>query len=128
MKKYHTFLRRSLSLFFTKSCLFESALLIVLILILFSGCVSTMSVDEAKQVTLSMSEESFVPPPRRIDDIVAVLNEPGQFDREIAEITKANADKLPPDTNDNVTLAEFYLERSRMAKQIGRPKQALEDV
>ncbi len=68
------------------------------------------------------------PPPRRIDDILAVLDEPGQFDREIAEITKANADKLPPDTNDQVTLAEFYLERGEMAKQIGRPKQALADV
>ena len=87
-----------------------------------------MSVDEAKKVTLSMSEESFVPPPRRIDDILAVLDEPGQFDREIAAITQAKADEPPPDTDDHVTLAEFYLERGIMAREIGRPKQALADV
>jgi len=128
MKKHHVFFCRRISRFLINSPSFDAVVFLSLILTLLFACVSTMSVDEAKQVTLSMSEESFVPPPRRIDDILAVLNEPGQFDREIAEITKANADKLPPDTNDNVTLAEFYLERSRMAKQIGRPKQALEDV
>jgi len=107
---------------------FSTVVLLVVILTLFSACAGTMSVDEAKQVTLSMSEESFVPPPRRIDDILAVLNESGQFDPEIAAITKAKADELPPVTDDHVTLAEFYLERGIMAREIGRPKQALADL
>ena len=53
---------------------------------------------------------------------------PGQFDPEIAAITQAKADEPPPDTDDHVTLAEFYLERGIMAREIGRPKQALTDV
>jgi hypothetical protein len=34
-----------------------------------------MTVKEAKQVTVSMGGKSFEPPPRHVDDILAVLNE-----------------------------------------------------
>ena len=128
MKEHHTFFNRRLSRFLTNTPSFDAVVFLSLILTLLFACASPMSVDEAKQVTLSMSEESFVPPPRRIDDILAVLDEPGQFDREIAAITQAKADEPPPDTDDHVTLAEFYLERGIMAREIGRPKQALADV
>jgi tetratricopeptide (TPR) repeat protein len=111
----------------TSALSFSAVVLLVVILTLFLGCAGKMSVDEAEQVTLSMSGESFVPPPRRIDDILAVLDKPGQFDPEIAAITQAKADEPPPDTDDHVTLAEFYLERGIMAREIGRPKQALAD-
>ncbi len=61
-------------------------ILLVLIIVLFTACAEKrMSLKEAKQVTVSMSEKSFVPPPRRIGDILAVLDEPGQFDPEITE-------------------------------------------
>lgn len=36
---------------------------LLVILVLFPACAGKMSVEEAKQVTVSMSGEAFVPPP-----------------------------------------------------------------
>jgi hypothetical protein len=41
-----------------------------------------MSVEEARRVTVSTNKGSFVPPPRRMDDILTLLSQPGQFDPE----------------------------------------------
>ena len=87
-----------------------------------------MSVEEAKKITVAMSAESFVPPPRRIDDILAILDQPGQFDPAVAAKIKAQADALPPDTDNPVTLAMFYKKRGMMAFELGRSKQALADT
>lgn len=87
-----------------------------------------MSIEEAKKVTVSMSKKSFTPPPRRIDDILTVLEEPGQFDLEIIEKHRAIADALPPDAKESVILAKFYYKRGASALEIGRSKQALEDL
>ncbi|MFC1811463.1 CHAT domain-containing protein [Thermodesulfobacteriota bacterium] len=103
--------------------------LLVLILFLFPACVKKkMSLKEAKQVTVSMSEKSFVPPPRRIDDILAILDQPGQFDPEITAKIKAKADASPPDTDNPATLAQFYGERGKNARELGRFKQYIEDL
>ena len=87
-----------------------------------------MSIEEAKQVSVSMSGKSFVPPPRRIDDILAILEEPGKFDLDIIEKHKTVADALPPDTKQSVILANFYYKRGLSALELGRYKQALEDL
>jgi CHAT domain-containing protein len=87
-----------------------------------------MSVEEAKQVTVSMAKETFVPPPRRIDDILAILYQRGQFDPEVAVKIKSQADALPPDTDDSVALANFYKKRGAKAVELGRSKQALDDI
>ena len=86
-----------------------------------------MSVEEAKKVTVSMRKESFVPPPRRIDDILAILAEPGQFDRTVSNKFKAKADKFPPKSGSNRNLAYFYRERGQAALMLYRNNQALED-
>ncbi len=39
-------------------------------LIFFSGCAHEMSLEEAKKVSLSLTDSSFVAPPRTIDDIL----------------------------------------------------------
>ncbi len=88
----------------------------------------TMSLDEARQVTMSMSEKPFVPPPRRIHDILDLLDQPGEFDPEITQIHEEKANAVPPDTRNSVILAEFYLERGDSSRQLGRSKQALEDL
>ena len=97
------------------------------ILILFSACSGKMSLEEAKQVTVSMSEDSFVPPPRRIDDILAVLADPGQFDPVIVEKKKAIANQSPSETKNEEVLANFYFKRGNAAFQIFRLHQALAD-
>lgn len=107
---------------------FPAFLLIFVTIFSFACAEKRMTIDEAKKVTVSMDKESFVSPPRRIDDILAILDQPGQFDPEIAAKIKAQADALPPDTDNPVTLAMFYRKRGMKAFQLGRSKQALEDT
>ncbi|MFH1857975.1 MAG: tetratricopeptide repeat protein [Candidatus Omnitrophota bacterium] len=83
---------------------------------------------EAEQVTVSMSEKTFVPPPRRVDDILSILDQPGLFDPEIIARHKAGADALPPDTGNSAELAQFYLNRGISARELGRSQRALEDL
>jgi hypothetical protein len=55
--------------------------LIVIISGAFFGCApKQMTLDEAKQTTISMRGKSFVPPPRSIDDILNI------FDKEKVKI------------------------------------------
>jgi CHAT domain-containing protein len=112
----------------SKKLSLESILLFSLIFISIAGCagqVSQMSLEEAKQVTVSTSSASgFVPPPRRIDDITAILNQPGKFDARLAEKLKAQANATPPANADS----SFYLERGWAARNIGRDQQALADL
>jgi CHAT domain-containing protein/tetratricopeptide (TPR) repeat protein len=86
-----------------------------------------MTLEEARQVTVSMSGEAFVPPPRRIDDILAILDQPGEFDSEITKKHRAIADASPPKTNNARTLYLFYVKRGQAVMQISRLTQALGD-
>ena len=87
-----------------------------------------MSLKEAKQVTVDMRAEAFVAPPRRVNDILDMLNQPGQFDESITAAIKAKADVLPPDTDNVIKLAKFYQERGVNARELGRYQQQLEDL
>jgi len=116
MDKYKFSFKR----FFPRSSINAIECLTVFVLIFvicfLAGCVEKrMSLKEAKQVTVSMSGESFVPPPRRISDILAVLDEPGQFDPKITKKLIAGADSVPPDINSPAALAFFYKDRCRPA-------------
>ena len=86
-----------------------------------------MSVKEAEKVAISMSKESFVPPPRRIDDILAFLKQPVQLDPIIARKLKTLANMSPPETSSQARLARFYFERGKKAHNLFRQNQALED-
>jgi CHAT domain-containing protein len=87
-----------------------------------------MSVEEAKKVTVKMGSESFSPPPRRIDDILMLLSEPGQFDPKITLRNRAIADKYPPENANDLILSDFYLSRGKAAIRLNRFQQALEDL
>jgi CHAT domain-containing protein len=100
---------------------------LIVILLVFPACTGKMSVEEAKQVTVFMSEEVFVPPPRRIDDILSILEQPGEFDKEITDKHRTIADQQPPKTDNPKKLYPFYVERGQAALQIYRFNQALED-
>ncbi|TET87602.1 MAG: CHAT domain-containing protein [Desulfobacteraceae bacterium] len=100
----------------------------IMILALFPSCAEKrMSVKEAKEVTVSMNGESFVPPPRHIEDIINLLDEQKQVDTEVVERLKARADALPPENASIGYLARFYGRRAFAAWELGRDKQALED-
>ena len=106
----------------------NTACILFIILVLFPACAGQkMSLEEAKKVTVTMGDESFVPPPRRINDVLAVLDQPVQFDQAIVRKFKAVADKSPPQSADNVDLALFFKRRGDAALQLGRLNQVLED-
>ncbi|MBW1803918.1 MAG: hypothetical protein JRJ85_24695 [Deltaproteobacteria bacterium] len=105
-----------------------SILFIALIFALIPACVERkMTLKEAKQVTIRLDGKSFVPPPRRVDDILNVLDQKGQFDPEIIAKMKEGADVLPPDTRVSSKLTRFYFKRGLKARDLGRYKQYLED-
>jgi len=85
-----------------------------------------MSLEEAKEVPVSISEQSFVPPPRRIDDVTKILDQnppdPATLERLIA-----TADAAPPTTASEVKLQDFYYQRGMAAKKLGRYRQSLMD-
>lgn len=98
------------------------------ILLFCSRCVADMSLEEAKEVTTAASEKSFVPPPRKINDINDLLNKKGIFQSKIKDSYSMEAEKLPPSGADDAALKEFYEKRGFAAFQLGRYKQALEDM
>ena len=128
MKIQRSSFRRSFLRILAERPSYYTTILLVIMLALFPACAGKkMSVEEAKQVTVSMSEKAFVPPPRSIGDILAVIDEPGQIDSEITEKLIAKADLPPPDVNSREDLAFFYKDRSENAWKLGRYKQSLED-
>ncbi len=109
--------------------LFRTAFLVGLILLMTSGCATKMSLEEAKKVTISMAESpAFIPPPRRINDILSVLDQPGQFDSQVTEKFKTKADAKPPDTENLRTLKGFYRDRGGAAFEFNRFRQAKDDL
>ncbi len=97
--------------------------------LLFFSCIEKkMTLQEAKKVSVSMKQHSFVPPPRTVEDVIKLLNQPGSFnDRITARMTKkANAE--PPKTDNPKKLAEFYRDRGVSAREIGRSNQELKDA
>ena len=121
---YKSFLNLSAALF-----RFFPVFPLIFLAIVFWACTEKkMTIDEAKKVTIAIDTDSFVAPPRSIADILAVLDQPEEFDPEIISRTKAIADAEPPDTNDPTVLAKFYLQRGRKARDLGRSNQVYQDI
>lgn len=83
--------------------------------------------DEARQVTVAMADKAFVPPPRRVDDILTILDQEGSFDPEVKADIASRADVTPPATEEAAELARFYFERGLRARDLSRYAQWLED-
>jgi CHAT domain-containing protein len=95
-------------------------------LLLLVSCVSTMSVDEAKRVTVSTNKKSFAPPPRRISDITAVLDQNAPDTETIQKLIQL-AGEDPPKNALPATMVNFYYERGMAAMKIGKLHQSLTD-
>jgi tetratricopeptide (TPR) repeat protein len=99
-----------------------------LALLVGSGCQTSMSLEEARRVSTSFSGAAFVPPPRTISDITAILDQEKREDPQVVAEVRARADEAPPATTEPARLATFYLERSRAARDIGRARQEIDDL
>ena len=108
-----------------------NVILTILSFVLFSSCVEQkMSLKEAKQVAVSMSDRSFSPPPRSIYDIMTVLEDTGEPDEQsilaVNEI-KARATALPPESTSKISLAEFYRIKAMANFDLGLRMKGLQD-
>jgi len=90
-----------------------------------SACQTALRPEEAKKLEASF-EAPFVPPPRTVVDITAVLD---QHKRDIGrvEALRAAAARTPPSTSDPAVLALFYHERAFAFRGLGLVKQELAD-
>jgi len=86
------------------------------------------SLEEVEEETAPVVEqETFTPPPRRIDDITQILNQTGKFNIETTAAFKRKAEAVPPKTENKEELADFYKKRGSAAFELGRYKQTLDD-
>ena len=69
----------------------------------------------------------FVPPPRTIADIAAILNEQRPDPARLAKL-RAEADVLPPSTASGQALADFHFKRAEARSDLGRFKEAVADL
>ena len=106
---------------------FSGFLLLIAIPLVVSGCAKSISREEARQVSIMMEETAITKPSRRISDILAVLDQKGQFDANSTRKMKGNLSALPPDGANEAALAHFHRERGRAEWQLGFMKQALDD-
>jgi CHAT domain-containing protein len=128
MKTMRSPLKYYFQYFLNRSFIRHAPVSISFILLISTSCAEKkMTLQEAKQVTVSIQGKSFVPP-RCVDDILDVLDQKGQFDPKVVEKLKGEADLLPPDTDDPSKLALFYRERGLRARDLSRWKQYLEDL
>ena len=106
----------------------QIGLVLVLISALFLACAEQMSVEEARQVAVSMGGKSFTAPPRRIDDILSVLEQSTPDNLAGSKKLKEEIDQPPPQTEDPTTLAAYYKRRGDALSRLGRHSQALTDL
>src|SRR5262245_8484014 len=97
-------------------------LVAVAVALLISACQSTMSIDEARRVTAHFAGRSFVPPPRTVADVTAILEQDRDLDSEVVAEARALVDQPPPDTSDRETLADFYYQRGLAAGAVSIPQ------
>ena len=91
------------------------------------GSRPALNLDQARQVTAEFQGQSFVPPPRSITDITAILDQQRPDAARIADLSSM-ADAPPPPGLAGAGLAEFLWRRSMAAQELGRANQRRDDA
>jgi CHAT domain-containing protein len=105
-----------------------SGLLSIVVFPLLVSCAATMSLDEAKKVTVAAPRQSFVPPPRKADDIYALLNKKQIYQSKSTEDYLKKAAMPIPAGADDSKLKIFYETRGMAFYHLGRYMEALADL
>ena len=86
-----------------------------------------MTLNEAKQTTISMRGKSFVPPPRSIDDILNMLDKEKVKHQSTGKELLDKLKSEPPIDSSEDQLLRFYFERGLTAFILGNLHQSLYD-
>jgi CHAT domain-containing protein len=76
--------------------------------------------------SLQLRPTAFVPPPRTISDITAILDQEKPDSERLAKL-RALADSEPPAPSDPSVLANFYYNRANARFELGRAREAIAD-
>lgn len=75
----------------------------------------------------SGAQNAYAPPPRNIDDILALLKQYETGSQSLRRKSRTEALQSPPQAGNNVDLAMFYRNRAMAARQIGLISQEIAD-
>ena len=112
---------------------FGGAASILLAGIVFSltGCQDeqpVVSIEEAKKITASFRDTSFTPPPRKIADVMALLEKEKRADPKAAQALREAARREPPPGLSGSDLVQFYWARGLAAGRTGDVRQGIADL
>ena len=103
--------------------------LFLAVLVFLTGCsASKMSLEEARNVSLSSSKKTMEPPPRRIDDIVDVLSHYTESDNSKANEYRKMLVSNPPKNLSDYEMSSYYLKIAMAAAQVGDHNSALKYI
>jgi tetratricopeptide (TPR) repeat protein len=88
--------------------------------------VTTAILYGGARATAQAPGPAFVPPPRSITDITAILDQQKPDPDRLAKI-EASADVTPPTTGGRAALAKFHFERAQARAALGRVDEAIAD-
>ena len=80
----------------------------------------SVSLEQARTITATFEGQSFVPPPRTITDVTAILDAQKRTDPIAARELEKFLDSPPPAGGGRRELAHFYQDRGETAKRQGR--------
>jgi len=108
--------------------------LLLMVLVIPLACQTTgtkskanqMSLEEARDVVLSMQSIPLSPPPRKLDDILAILQQPANEHEYMTEIFR-RADSSPP-TGRPADMFQFYKSRANARYELYRFQAAAADI
>ncbi len=100
------------------------------IAVLAAGCGEVgpgVSLDEAREIAESFRQGLIAPPPRRVTDLIHVIETHPKSSPEASRAIRAEADRPAPASAGEADLAWFLDKRARAAQRIGRSRQARND-
>jgi CHAT domain-containing protein len=103
------------------------ALAIVFLLVALLASCSRSIVAQTRPIDIRGVRATYAAAPRTIEDILTILDQ-YKPDPQSVQDAQGRAFRPAPKTEDRATLAIFYLERGRAAREIGRLRQAVADL
>lgn len=102
-----------------KRALLQIIALLAVSLLLSCVPAKEMTLQEAKEVTVSTSGEKFTPPPRSINDILAILAGTSQRESEVMKGAREIADSPLPQNVSDKELLDLYVARNPALRRLG---------